>query len=165
MTTWLSNNPVQFDGRVNVIHVDETAVGGKHKYHRGRNVVRPHWLFGITQKDNHKIHLQFIPNREKIMILPIIYRHVCQGSEINSDGAKCYKSLIHMGYTHNVVIHKYEFVTDEGIHTNNIEMSGPTLNLFLKKSEVARVPCLMVILMSMCIDTIRKEKVTFFTCY
>ena len=51
MTTWLSNNPVQFDGRVNVIHVDETAVGGKHKYHRGRNVVRPHWLFGITQKD------------------------------------------------------------------------------------------------------------------
>ena len=42
MTTWLSINPVQFDGRVNVIHVDETAVGGKRKYHRGRNVVRPH---------------------------------------------------------------------------------------------------------------------------
>ena len=133
MTTWLSNNPVQFDGRVNVIHVDETAVGGKHKYHRGRNVVRPHWLFGITQKDSHKIHLQFIPNREKIMILPIIYRHVRQGSEINSDGAKCYKSLIHMGYTHNVVIHKYEFVTDEGIHTNNIENVWSNLKSVLKK--------------------------------
>ena len=99
------------------------------------------------------------------MILPIIYRHVHQGSEINSDGAKCYRSLIHMGYTHNVVIHKYEFVTDEGIHTNNIENVWSNLKSVFKKSEVARVPCLMVILMSMCIDMIGKEKVTFFTCY
>ena len=52
MTTWLSNNPVQFDDRVNVIHVDKTAVGGKHKYQRGKHAVRPHWLFGITQKDS-----------------------------------------------------------------------------------------------------------------
>ena len=43
MTTWLSNNPVQFDGRVNAIHVDETAVGGKCKYHRGRHAVKPCW--------------------------------------------------------------------------------------------------------------------------
>ena len=32
MTTHLAQNPVQFDGVVNVIHVDETAIGGKRKY-------------------------------------------------------------------------------------------------------------------------------------
>ena len=67
------------------------------------------------------------------MILPIIDRHVHRGSKINSNGAKCYKSLIHMGYTHNVVIHKYKFVTDRGIHTNNIENVWSNLKSVFKK--------------------------------
>ena len=29
MTTWLANNPVSFDGQVDVVKVDETALGGK----------------------------------------------------------------------------------------------------------------------------------------
>ena len=37
-----------------------------------------------------------------MVIHPIIYRHVLRGSTINSDGAKVYKNLIHMGFQHNV---------------------------------------------------------------
>ena len=132
MTNWLANNPVSFDGQVNVVQVDETALGGKQKYHRGCNVCT-RWLFGLLQKETHKIHLEFVPDRQKLTLLPIIYRHVNRGSTINSDGAKCYKSLIHMGYTNNVVIHKQEFITPNGIHTNGIENIWSNLKSVLKQ--------------------------------
>ena len=106
MTTWLSQNPIQFNGTVNVLNVDETAIGGKCKYHRGRFTKLPRWLFGIVDKLTHKIHLEFVTKKDRTVIHPIIYRHVLRGSTINSDGAKVYKNLIHMGFQHNVVIHK-----------------------------------------------------------
>ena len=44
MTTYLARNPVQFR---NMVHVDETAVGGKRKYNRGNNERgETCWLFG-----------------------------------------------------------------------------------------------------------------------
>ena len=108
-------------GVVNVIHVDETAIGGKRKYGCGQTLAKPHWLFGIVDKINHKIHLQFIPFKDKLNILPIINQHVRRGTQINSDGTHVYNSLSNMGFTHEKVIHKNKFVTQNGVHTSYIE--------------------------------------------
>ena len=72
----------------------------ENKYHRGRFTKLPRWLFGIIDKLTHKIHLEFVTKKDRTVIHPIIYRHVLTGSTINSDGAKVYKNLIHMGFQH-----------------------------------------------------------------
>ena len=90
----------------------------KRKYHRGAFRKEPHWLFRIVDKINHKILLRFIENKDKLTILPIIYQHIQRGMMINSDGAKVYKGLMHMGFVHKTVIHKREFVAQDGMHTN-----------------------------------------------
>ena len=132
MTTWLTQNPVRFNGNVNIINVDETAIGGNRKYARGRFKKQPRWLFGIVDKNAHKIHLQFIHKRSNLEIHPIIYQHVIHQSTINSDGAKVYKNLPNMGFNHNIVIHKREFMTIDGIHTNYIENVWGNLKMELK---------------------------------
>ena len=77
-----------------ILHVDETAIGGKRKYHRGAYRKGPRWLFGIVDKINHKILLQFVQYKDKLTILPIIYQNVQRETQINSDGAKVYKGLM-----------------------------------------------------------------------
>ena len=61
-------------------------------------------------------------NKDKLMMLPIIHQHVQHGTTINSDGAKVYKGLIHMGFIHKTVIHRRKFVARDGTHTNYIEI-------------------------------------------
>ena len=53
MTTYLAWNPSQFNGVINVLHVDEMAIGGKRKYHRGTFRKEPQWLVRIVDKINH----------------------------------------------------------------------------------------------------------------
>ena len=66
-------------------------------------------------------------------IIPIITCHVRPGCTINSDGAKVYKTLSTMNYTHNIVIHKEHFVNpDNGSHSNWIENIWGNLKIKLK---------------------------------
>ena len=132
MTTWLSRNPVVFNS--GTVHVDETAVGGKCKYHRGHVPdVSTRWLFGIIDNVNHKVHVEFVEKRDVNCIIPIITRHVNPGCVINSDGAKVYKTLDKMNYEHHTVIHKEHFVNPiDGSHTNWIENFWSNLKSVLK---------------------------------
>ena len=68
-----------------------------------------------------------------INIIPLISRAVPPGSTIHTDGANVYKTLgRHMRYNHNFVVHKTEYVTAEGIHTNWIENVWSNLKIKLK---------------------------------
>ena len=93
---------------------------------------KTHWLLGIVDKINHKVHVQFIPNKEFLSIILVITRHVRPGCTINTDGANVYKCLSQMSYQHNVVIHKDCYVTPDGIHTNWIENFWSNLKAILK---------------------------------
>ena len=131
MTCYFQNNPVIF--RNCSVDIDETFIGGKHKYHRGRiPQVTTRYLFGIIERNNPKAFVQFVPHRDFINLIPIITRHVMPGCTINSDGARVYNHLRHMNYIHNVVIHKDNFVTPNGVHTNNIEGFWGNLKMKLK---------------------------------
>ena len=107
MTCYFVNNPVIFDNTT--VHIDETFIGGKRKYNRGRiPAVRTRYLVGIVDKNSHKCYIEFVTKRDFINIIPLI-THVRPGCTINTDGARVYNMLDQMRFTHNVVIHKDHF--------------------------------------------------------
>ena len=121
MSTFLVNNLIQFAQNC-LVHCDETFIGGKRKYGRGRiPAVNPRYLFGIINSTRDKVFLQFVPKCDRNSIIPLISRSVPPHSEIHTDGAAVYKALDLMNYTHKTVIHQREFMSREGIHTNWIE--------------------------------------------
>ena len=132
-TCYFSNNPVLFPNTA-VVHVDETAIGGKRKYARGRiPKTKTRWLFGMINKESHKAYVEFVEKRDFIHIIPLITRHIQPGATINSDGAKVYKCLDNMNYTHNTAIHKENFVDPvTRAHTNSIENLWSHLKYHLK---------------------------------
>ena len=118
-TQYLSAHPVHFNCAV---QLDETAVGGKRKYHRGFLRKKPNWVFGIVNNQATKCYFQFVPNRTGNTLIPIITQFVQQGNVIHSDEAPVYKQLGRLGYIHRTVCHKYEYVNSRnGVHTNTIE--------------------------------------------
>ena len=131
ISTYFANNQITF--RNTTVHIDETFIGGKRKYGRGRvPAVTTRYLLGIIDKTSHKAAVQFVPKRDFINIIPYITRHVTPGCTINTDGARVYNQLNLMNYTHNVVIHKREFVNQNGDHTNCIEGFWGNLKIKLK---------------------------------
>ena len=131
-TTSINNTRLRFDGQVYAVQCDETAIGGKCKYLHGRYLKEPRWLFGIVPKQDYKILLRFIPNKEKLTLCPIIYQHCERGSTINTDGCNSYRLLSDIGFTHEVIIHKNEFVMYDGVHMNSIENVWSNLKAHLK---------------------------------
>ena len=135
MTTHFVNNPVRF-GNGAFVHCDETFIGGKRKYGRGRvPAVNPRYLFGIIEKATHKAFIQFVTKCDHNNIIPLITRSVPPGCTINTDGAAVYKVLDMMNYTHNTVVHSREFVSRTGIHTNWIESFWGNLKMKLKSKR------------------------------
>ena len=132
MTTYFVNNPVRFTQGCTV-YCDETFIGGKRKYNRGRiPAVDPRYLFGIIDNNAHKAFCQFVTKRDHINIIPLITRTVPPGSEIHTDGAAVYQQLQMMNYTHKFVVHKREYVAQDGTHSNWIENFWANLKIKLK---------------------------------
>ncbi len=116
------------------IQIDETFVGGKlsNKHQSARAKLkrakdgRVSWtenktvVLGLVQQDG-KIINKIIPDISGNSILPVMLKHVKQGSTIVTDEYKVYKRLSKLGYTHQSVQHIInEFVRD-GFTTNQIE--------------------------------------------
>ena len=134
MTTYYAQNPIRFNQTL--VHCDETFIGGKRKYGRGRiPAVNPRYLFGIIDNNQHKVFMQFINRCDHDSIIPLITRCVPPGSEINTDGDAVYKTLDLMNYTHRVVVHQREFVSRTGVHTNWIESFWGNLKIKLKSKR------------------------------
>ena len=111
----LGNNSV-----CDIIQIDESKFGKKQKGNVGK-AFRRYWVFGMVEKGTRKTHFRYVKKRNADTLLPIIESHVTQGSSIWSDDWKAYKKLDERGFEHSVVVHKYEFVSEQGICTNHIE--------------------------------------------
>ena len=114
-----------------IVEIDESLFGRRVKYHKGNpNKGMKVWIFGLVDREANTVILYPVSDRTKETLLPLIQRHVAQGSTIYSDGWSAYLDLNDMGYRHFTVLHKYTFRKDyidvetgakTTVHTNRIE--------------------------------------------
>lgn len=125
---WVEYHQNQIGGPEIEVEIDETVLV-RRKYNRGR-VVKTIWLFGGIERETKKNFL--IPlttecgeneRRDASTLIPLIIRHIRQGSIIYSDSWGAYNSLANIGYTHFKINHSENFVDPQNpsVHTQNIE--------------------------------------------
>ena len=114
------HNPVEIGGPGVEVQIDESQIC-KRKYHVGRILkTQDVWIVGGVDEEGNVFMVQTI-KRDQRTLEDIILKYIRQGSVIHSDGWRGYNNLSNLGYEHKVVIHKNQFVTEEGVHTNRIE--------------------------------------------
>ena len=67
------DNPVKFSNGLvkSELQIDESIFGKKRKYHRGKNFKR-FWVFGISNPDEHQIHIEIVDSRDRDTLEKII---------------------------------------------------------------------------------------------
>ena len=106
------------------VEIDETYVGGRAKgTGAGLKVTGKDAktvVFGMLQRDGDVI-TKVVPNAQLKTLYPIIAANVTRGTTVNTDEARQYMSLAHLGYTHKKVNHKQGEYVNGSAHTNSLE--------------------------------------------
>jgi len=120
-----------------IVEIDECKIG-KRKYNRGR-MVEGHWIIGMMERGGSGYRLEICPDncRSADTLIPLIQKHVAEGTEIHTDLWKGYLNLSNFGYTHLTVNHSQHFVDpDTGAYTQNIEFSWRSMRRRLSRGGV-----------------------------
>ncbi|XP_063058294.1 uncharacterized protein LOC134451825 [Engraulis encrasicolus] len=110
--------------RGELVLIDESKFGHKRKYNRGRASNRSSWVFGMlgVKGDRRRPILKIVHRRSAAHLVPLIKKHIRQGSAVVSDGWRSYHHLRDEGYNHLTVNHQENFVDPiTGAHTQNLE--------------------------------------------
>jgi len=130
------------------IEIDESAFGHRNKYHRGAQRGNQVWVFGMVERDSNRLILYPVEQRSADTLIPIIKRHVEEGSIIFSDSWAAYVSLNDENYNHYTVCHTTSFqqvykntITGERIdvNTNMIEGAWFHAKKHVQKIHVCRL--------------------------
>ena len=84
----LIRNPRQIGGEGIEVQIDESLVA-KRKYNKGRHVEQ-RWILGGVCPIQKRGFVQFVPDRSRETLDPIIMKHIAPGSNIRSDGWSAY---------------------------------------------------------------------------
>lgn len=121
-----------------LVEIDETALNHKIKANRGRAPKNKTDALCIVEIED-KITRAFaciIPDKKADTMIPIIVENVEKGSIIWTDEHKSYKRLNSLGYNHDTVCHKKQFVNHEtGVNTQSVESFNNELNLEIKRRK------------------------------
>ena len=141
------NNPVKFSNGLvkRELQMDESIFGKKRKYHRGKNFKR-FWVFGISNPDEHQIHIEIVDSRDRDTLEKIILDHVVPTQDVTivSGGWPAYHQLKNIGFKHQVVTHDREVVNKDGFHTNSIESVWSQMKNWVNSMQAARLETLVV---------------------
>ena len=95
-------------------------------------------LFGIVNKNQHKIFIRFVRKKDAATLIPIIIitsiitQKVPFGSTIHNDGANVYRQLSR-NYNHKFVEHERFYIDpNTGVHSYHIENVWANLKMKLK---------------------------------
>ena len=84
--------------------------------------VPPQWVFGGVDLTTKEFFMELVPQRDAVMLIPIIQHTIQADTRIWSDEWGAYNNLNQLGYIHQTVNHSRHFVDPvTGVHTNNIE--------------------------------------------
>ena len=112
----IKNGEVLGEGKT--IQIDESKTG-KRKYHHG-HIVEGQWVVGGIEGDNRNSSIVSVEDRRETM-LALINKWAKPGTTIFPNRWKGHINLENYRYVHKTVNHSFEFVNDEGFHTNKIE--------------------------------------------
>ena len=92
----------------------------------------------MVDQEKHACFVTPVERRDESTLLTIIKSRVehPENLEIVSDGWKSYKNLPESGFSHSVVIHKVEFVNEDGRHTNSVESICSQLKNWFRSMHV-----------------------------
>ena len=116
-------------GQGKVIVIDETTLGKRSSHQAKRMARESFWLLGIYDVENSVGIVERIEYRSHECIIPIIEKHVAEGSEIVTDELKVYSCLEHRGYTHGAV----------GSYSSHIQGYFGRVKTFLQKRDVRKL--------------------------
>lgn len=124
-----------------VVQIDETMLNYKCKSHRGRSPENRTDVLCIVECTDRikRVYATCIENKSAQIILPIICSQVYTGSTIHTDDARVYQALSRMGFVHQSVVHKYNFVDPfSGVHSQAVESFNNILKYEIKKRKGIR---------------------------
>lgn len=114
-------NQERIGGDGHIVQVDEMKIG-RRKYNRGR-LVNGTWVLGMVDTTTGEVRYEVVENRSSDALIPVIARHVARYTEVWTDQLRSYSTakLQDLWMTHKTVNHSREFVTTDGVHTQQIE--------------------------------------------
>ena len=98
------------------------------------------WIFGGICRSNKKFFFEIIPNRDRLTLGDAITDHIISGSAVYSDEWRSYPSAVQRvpECIHCTVNHSKKFVSELGIHTQNIESLWSSLKRWMRKRSYDR---------------------------
>lgn len=103
-----------------IIEIDETYIGGKHKGKRGRGSENKTAVMGLAQRKGN-LKAKVVSNTNSHTVHSIMRDNVQLGSNIMTDEYRSYHIVKKMGFNHQTVSHVKEQWANRIAHTNTIE--------------------------------------------
>lgn len=99
-----------------------------------------HWVLGLIEDGSEDLRLEVCPDnvRSAEVLIPIIQKHVQEGTTIHTDYWRAYDCLDQYGYIHKKVNHSdpdNPFVAQDGTHTQRIESQWRVVKRFFYKDN------------------------------
>ncbi len=99
------------------VEADKAFIGGKDKQGEDDKAV----VLGVVERGGEAV-TRVIPNRRALTVENALFEMVNPGAKIATDDARAFSNLSLYGYAHGTVNHSAgEYVSKDGVHTNNIE--------------------------------------------
>ncbi|XP_045509270.1 uncharacterized protein LOC123704820 [Colias croceus] len=121
-----------------IVQIDESKFGVR-KFNKGRRV-EGHWVLGLIEDGSEDLRLEVCPDniRSAEVLVPLIKKHVLEGTTIHTDFWRAYDCLAEHGYIHKKVNHSdpdNPFVAPDGTHTQRIEAQWRVVKRWFKKDN------------------------------
>lgn len=115
-----------------IVEIDESCLT-KMKYNVGRPLQRI-WCIGGIERGSNKVFFTTSNLRDQSTLDKIITKYVTKGTTIYTDSWRGYNNLKNIGYNHEIVCHKENFLNpnNKEIHTQTIEITWRWLKKYLK---------------------------------
>lgn len=126
-------------GPGHIVMIDECMLS-KCKYNRGK-LTQQLWIFGMIDSVTKIFVIQFVQDRKRTTLVPIIKKYCAPGTEIWSDQWRAYETLPEIpefNFIHKTVNHSVNFKDPiTGVCTNRIEGLWGSLRRFYRHKSTS----------------------------